>query len=168
MGYASLWPCRTEIDPGQKRVTDDKGGVFTYEKLLLATGGRPRRLPFGDDKIIYFRTLSDYRRLRSLTEAGRPFAVIGAVSSVRRSLRALTLNGKEVVMIFPGKDIERPSSASSRSVCIELLQTEGVQVFAGDKVVGLETRGKQHLLKTSTNRKSGGRRGGGESESSQR
>jgi NADPH-dependent 2,4-dienoyl-CoA reductase/sulfur reductase-like enzyme len=48
-----------EIDPKQKRVMDDKGDVFTYEKLLLATGGRPRRLPFGDDQIIYFRALSD-------------------------------------------------------------------------------------------------------------
>src|SRR5688572_28977034 len=55
-----------EIVPKQQRVVDDKGDVFTYEKLLLATGGRPRRLPFGDDRIIYFRTLSDYRRLRAL------------------------------------------------------------------------------------------------------
>src|SRR5690349_18092738 len=53
-----------EIISKQKRVVDDEGEVFTYEKLLLATGGRPRRLPFGDDQIIYFRTLSDYRALR--------------------------------------------------------------------------------------------------------
>ena len=31
-----------EIVPEQKRVVDDKGDVFTYEKLLLATGGRLR------------------------------------------------------------------------------------------------------------------------------
>ncbi|MGZ9190580.1 MAG: FAD-dependent oxidoreductase, partial [Nitrospira sp.] len=60
-----------EIVPRQKRVVDDKGDVFTYQKLLLATGGRPQRLAFGDDQIIYFRTLSDYRRLRALTETGR-------------------------------------------------------------------------------------------------
>ncbi|HLN79470.1 MAG TPA: FAD-dependent oxidoreductase [Candidatus Bathyarchaeia archaeon] len=40
-----------EIVPKQKRVVDDKGNVFTYQKLLLATGGRPRRLAFGDDRI---------------------------------------------------------------------------------------------------------------------
>ena len=45
------------------------GNVFTYEKLLLATGGRPRRLPFDDDQIIYFRTVADYRRpSRGLTK----------------------------------------------------------------------------------------------------
>jgi len=66
-----------EIVPTQKRVVDDEEKVFTYEKLLLATGGKPRRLPFGDGQIIYFRTLPDYRRLRALTETGRRFAVIG-------------------------------------------------------------------------------------------
>jgi len=40
-----------EIVPTQKRVVDDEEKVFTYEKLLLATGGKPRRLPFGDDHV---------------------------------------------------------------------------------------------------------------------
>jgi 3-phenylpropionate/trans-cinnamate dioxygenase ferredoxin reductase component len=37
----------------------------------------PGTLPFGDDQIVYFRTLSDYRRLRALTETGQRFGVIG-------------------------------------------------------------------------------------------
>src|ERR1044071_5658196 len=41
------------ILPKEKRVIDNQGNVFTYEKLLLATGGRPRRLPFDDAQIIY-------------------------------------------------------------------------------------------------------------------
>ena len=45
------------------------GRVYTFDKLLLATGGTPRRLPFGGDDIIYFRTLDDYRRLRALPRA---------------------------------------------------------------------------------------------------
>src|SRR5688500_18115667 len=47
-------------DPPNKRVTDDQGMDYTFDKLLLATGGTPRRLPFGGDHIIYFRTLDDY------------------------------------------------------------------------------------------------------------
>jgi 3-phenylpropionate/trans-cinnamate dioxygenase ferredoxin reductase subunit len=35
-----------EILPREKRVIDSNGNTFTYEKLLLATGGTPRRLPF--------------------------------------------------------------------------------------------------------------------------
>ena len=84
----------------------------------LATGGRPRRLPFGDDQIIYFRTLSDYRRLRALTETGRRFAVIGGGFTGSEIAAALALNGKEVVMIFPDKDIGIASSrVRSPSLC---------------------------------------------------
>src|SRR5262245_41600757 len=58
------------LDPPGKRVTDDQGTVYTYDKLLLATGGTPRRLPFGGNHVIYFRTLDDYERLRALTGRG--------------------------------------------------------------------------------------------------
>ncbi len=36
-----------------KTVTDDLGAAYGYGKLLLATGGTPRRLAFGGDDIIY-------------------------------------------------------------------------------------------------------------------
>src|SRR5262249_7122840 len=39
------------LDLQKKRVTDDQGTVYGYRKLLLATGGTPRRLPFGGDQI---------------------------------------------------------------------------------------------------------------------
>jgi len=65
------------LDPRNKRVTDDQGTTYTYDKLLLATGCTPRRLSFGDDQIIYFRTVDDYQRLRGLTEHDGHFAVIG-------------------------------------------------------------------------------------------
>ena len=55
------------LDLGKKEIADDKNTAFTFDKLLLATGGTPRRLPFGGDDIIYFRSLDDYQRLRSLT-----------------------------------------------------------------------------------------------------
>ncbi|MDQ3930348.1 MAG: FAD-dependent oxidoreductase, partial [Chloroflexota bacterium] len=42
------------IAPGNKIVTDSGGTEYTFDKLLLATGGTPRRLPFGGDDIIYF------------------------------------------------------------------------------------------------------------------
>ncbi|MCI0424122.1 MAG: FAD-dependent oxidoreductase [Acidobacteria bacterium] len=142
-----------EIDPKQKRVVVDNGDAFTYEKLLLATGGRPRRLPFGDDQIIYFRTLSDYRRLRALTETGRRFAVIGGGFIGSEIAAALALNGKEVVMIFPGKDIaDRVFPRPLSQFVSSFYKQKGVEVLAGEKIVGLEARGSQRVLKTSTGR----------------
>src|SRR6185503_19260535 len=56
------------IDLKAKQASDDRGAVYRFEKLLFATGGTPRRLPFGGEEVIYFRTLDDYRRLRGLAE----------------------------------------------------------------------------------------------------
>src|SRR3989442_2272226 len=67
----------TALDPRGRSVTDDLGTVYRYQKLLLATGGVPRRLPLKTDQIIYFRTLDDYRRLRALPSQSVRFAVIG-------------------------------------------------------------------------------------------
>ena len=143
-----------EILPKQKRIVDDQGEVFSYQKLLLATGGRPRRLPFGDDHVIYFRTLADYRRLRALTETGRRFAVIGGGFIGSEIAAALALNGKEVVMIFPGKDIgDRVLPQALAQFVSNFYKQKGVEVLAGEKVTGLKTLGGQCVLNTSTNRK---------------
>src|SRR5437667_6547366 len=42
----------TALDVRAKTVTDDKGEAISYRKVLLATGGTPRRLPIDTDKII--------------------------------------------------------------------------------------------------------------------
>jgi 3-phenylpropionate/trans-cinnamate dioxygenase ferredoxin reductase component len=142
-----------EIVPQQKRVLDDKGQGFTYHTLLLATGGRPRRLPFGDDQIMYFRTLSDYRRLRALTETGQRFAVIGGGFIGSEIAAALALNGKEVVMIFPDKDIgDRAFPRPLAQFVSTFYKQKGVEVLAEETIIAVETHGDQYVLKTSTDR----------------
>jgi len=141
------------IVPNEKRVVDDKGDVFTYEKLLLSTGGRPRRLAFDDDQIIYFRTLSDYRRLRALTATGRRFAVIGGGFIGSEIAAALAMNGKEVVMIFPDQGIgERVFPRDLSQYVSSFYKQKGIELLAGEKIVTLEARGNQHVLKTVTKR----------------
>ena len=65
------------IDVQRKQVTDDQKNVYGYDKLLLATGGGTGDCyPFGEEDIIYYRTVEDYRRLRELTKQHGRFAVI--------------------------------------------------------------------------------------------
>ena len=54
-----------------RRAADDQGEEYEYERILLATGGIPRRLPDAPDAV-YFRTLDDYRRLREAASASVP------------------------------------------------------------------------------------------------
>src|ERR1043165_2402377 len=82
------------LDPEKKSVRDVSGSTYTWEKLLLATGGSPRKLATGNDHIIYFRTVADYRRLRALTEKGERFAVMGGGFIGSEIAAALALNRK--------------------------------------------------------------------------
>ncbi|MBI2972586.1 MAG: FAD-dependent oxidoreductase [Armatimonadetes bacterium] len=94
-----------QLDPKNRRVTDDRGGAYTYEKLLLATGGTPRRLPADPQGISYYRTYRDYRDLRERTEEGERFAVIGGGFIGSEVAAALAMNGKRVTMILRGDGV---------------------------------------------------------------
>jgi NADPH-dependent 2,4-dienoyl-CoA reductase/sulfur reductase-like enzyme len=136
------------LDPQNKRVTDDQGAVYGYGKLLLATGGTPRRLPFGGEQIIYFRTLDDYERLRALTTTGQHFAVIGGGFIGSEIAAALAMNGKNVVMAFPEAGIgARMFPPQLATFLNDFYRQKGVEVLPGELVDGLETRGDRAVLK---------------------
>ncbi len=139
------------IVPKEKRVIDSRENAFTYEKLLLATGGTPRRLPFDDEQIIYYRTLADYRRLLALTEKGERFAVIGGGFIGSEIAAALTINGKKVTLIFPGYDVcERLFPRDLAQYVSGIYRQKGVELATGEKVVGSGPRGDQRALKTAS------------------
>jgi NADPH-dependent 2,4-dienoyl-CoA reductase/sulfur reductase-like enzyme len=89
------------LDPRAKMVRIEGGAELPYEKLVVASGGAARRLPFleGFDNVHYLRGLADARRLRAELGAGARLAVVGAgfigqeVASTARRL------GAEVTMI---------------------------------------------------------------------
>ncbi|GAP66052.1 NAD(P)H-nitrite reductase [Mizugakiibacter sediminis] len=89
------------LDRAAHTVADDAGDVYRYRKLLLATGGTPRRLAFGGDAVIHYRTLDDYRRLRAAVTPGARAAVVGGGFIGSEIAAALALNGCRVTMLFP-------------------------------------------------------------------
>ena len=133
-----------ELDPARRRVVDDQGTVYTYEKLLLATGGTPRRLPFGGDGVLYYRTAADYRRLRALTERGQRFAVIGGGFIGWEVAAALAMNGKHVTHVFPEATIgARVYPQDLGAFLTDYYREKGVQVVAQSSVTGVEPRGER-------------------------
>jgi 3-phenylpropionate/trans-cinnamate dioxygenase ferredoxin reductase subunit len=137
-----------EIIPKERRAIDGQGNAFTYEKLLLATGGTPRRLPFDDDQIIYFRTLADYRQLRALTEKAERFAVIGGGFIGTEIAAALAMNGKKVTMIFPGREIgDRMFPRELAQYVSSVYKKKEVELLGGEKVVAGEVRGNERAIK---------------------
>ena len=137
------------LDPQNRRVTDDQGTVYGYDKLLLATGGAPRRLPFGSGQIIYFRSLDDYECLRALTAKGQRFAVIGGGfigSEVAASLRQKGLN---VVAIDPSKTpLFRVLGEAVGQTIADLHRAHGVRTIFGDTVAAFEGAGRVNYVVT--------------------
>ena len=124
------------IDRGAHSVTDDRGDRHRYGKLLLATGGAPRRLPFGKD-VIYFRTLDDYRNLRSLDK--ERVAVIGGGFIGSEIAAALAQNGKKVTMVFPEAGVcARAFPADLTDFVTGYYRQKGVDVRPGESVTGIE------------------------------
>ncbi len=127
------------IDPQMLLVQDDNGAEYKYEKLLLATGGTPRRLPFGPEDIIYYRTLEDYQRLRELTDHSERFGVIGGGFIGSEIAAALTMNGKKVTMVFPDAGIGARIYPPELSDYINgYFRQKGINVLAGVKVEDIQ------------------------------
>lgn len=141
------------LDVKQKHATDDKGTVYSFDKLLLATGGEPRTLPFGGDKIIYYRTAGDYRRLRALCEKGKRFIVIGGGFIGSEIAAALAMNGKKVTLVFPGPSIGNRIYPQSLSKFLNsYYEQKDVTLAPGETVIGLEETNSEVVLKTKSGR----------------
>jgi NADPH-dependent 2,4-dienoyl-CoA reductase/sulfur reductase-like enzyme len=143
----------TALDVANREVRDDKGGIYSYDRLLLSTGGTPRRLLFGGDKITYFRTLDDYRLLRALADAGGKFAVIGGGFIGSEIAAALAMKGREVTMLFPEPGIgSRVFPADLAAFLTGYYHEKGVEVLAGKTVTGMRQHRQELLIETSSGR----------------
>jgi NADPH-dependent 2,4-dienoyl-CoA reductase/sulfur reductase-like enzyme len=127
------------LDLERHEAHDDQGETYAYEKLLLATGGRPRRLPFGGEDVVYFRTLDDYRHLRAFAARGARFVVIGGGFIGSEIAAALALNGAPVTMVFPEPGIGARIFPASLSAWLNGYYRErGVEVLEGASVTAVE------------------------------
>ena len=93
--------CRiVSLDLAAHTATNDAGEEYSWEKLLLATGAKPREIP-GAEGVIWFRTLDDYRRLREIAPEGSHVVVIGGGFIGSEIAAGLVGNGARVTMLFP-------------------------------------------------------------------
>lgn len=130
------------LDAEARQATAEDGETFEYGKLLLATGGTPRRLPFGGDNIIYYRDFGSYRRLRALTENHDRFTVIGGGFIGSELAAALAMNGKKVTMLFPEEGIGARLFPTELSRYLnDYYAGHGVEVLTGESVVDVEGEG---------------------------
>lgn len=141
------------LDPETRTVTDDRGDSYQYEKLLLATGGSPRQLPFGEGQVIYFRTYQDFKRVQDLAKDKSEFVVIGGGFIGAELAAALAMQDCQVTMVFP-----EPAIGANRfpeelgEFLNDHYRSQGVTVLGGQSVVGVEASGERKLVTTDDGR----------------
>ena len=135
----------TELDPSGS-VALDTGERLAFDACLLATGGRPRRLPGTDiEGVHYLRTVRDALALRDALAGKLRVVVVGAGfigAEVAASARVL---GCDVTMIevldvplmrVLGAELGATYARIHRDHGVDLRLGEGVDKVTGDSVVG--------------------------------
>ncbi len=130
------------LDPESKQIRLDDDQILRYDRALIATGGRKRRLkvPGAElEGVLDLRTVEDSERIKAAARAGRRVVVIGLGfigCEVAASLRTL---GLDVTAIDPGQvPLARVLGLEVGSVIAELHRSHGVQLVLGDGVDRLE------------------------------
>ncbi|HET8528221.1 MAG TPA: FAD/NAD(P)-binding oxidoreductase [Gaiellaceae bacterium] len=125
----------TAVDLEARTAVDDAGGEYRWEKLLLATGGTPRRLGGDDGDVVYYRTLDDFHALHERVGEGTRVAVIGGGFIGSEIAAALVGKGASVSMTFPEPTIGfRLFPRALGDFVTEYYRGKGVEVNAGGTV----------------------------------
>jgi NADPH-dependent 2,4-dienoyl-CoA reductase/sulfur reductase-like enzyme len=128
------------LDLDGRTATDDQGDEYGYERILLATGGKPRQID-GLDDAIYFRTFDDYQRLRRLSGDDGGFVVVGGGFIGSEIAAALQSSGATVTMLFPDDGIcARLFPAALSQFVTDYYREKGVEVLTGEAVQAGDSR----------------------------
>ena len=123
----------TSLDPAAHRLALSDGSHVEYDRLLLATGGRPFVPPFeGADKegVFTLRTLDDALAIKTYARDVRSAAIIGGGLLGLETARALRTAGLEVTVIeFAPYLLPRQLDAEGAQVLQSLLETQGLHIL---------------------------------------
>ncbi|GAA5137010.1 FAD-dependent oxidoreductase [Alloalcanivorax gelatiniphagus] len=134
------------VDLAQRRVRLSDGEVLAYDALVVATGSRPRRLPFAlpAEGVHVLRTKEDAVGLRAdLTRSNR-LAVVGAGFVGAEVASTAVAMGVDVVVVetAPVPLMRAVGSTVGRSLGA-LHETAGVKLVCGTAVTGFA--GRDHV-----------------------
>jgi 3-phenylpropionate/trans-cinnamate dioxygenase ferredoxin reductase component len=141
-----------QVNASDKTLVCSDGTFYSYDKLLLATGGLPKRLAIegsGLDEIYYYRYLDDFLHLKSHIRPGLRVMVIGGGFIGAELAAALSINQVQVTVLERGMHLgERifPPSLSARIQ--EDYIRRGVAVLTDDEPVSIIRRGRNLLTRT--------------------
>ena len=146
----------TAVDVAARQVHLDDGSRLPYGELVLATGGKPRKLPVpGADLacLHYVRTIDDVLRLRETFRPGARLVLIGggyigleiAAVAAQQGLQVVVIEAMERVL---ARVAAAPLSAFYQSVH----RRHGVEIVTGEAVASLQASSQGALVRLADGR----------------
>ncbi|MET4633973.1 NAD(P)/FAD-dependent oxidoreductase [Kaistia defluvii] len=142
------------IDRAAHAVELAGGGWLRYDRLLLATGARARKLALpgaGPENVLYLRTFEEARALRSRLTPGVHIAIIGGGFIGLELAAAARARGTEVTLIeLSPRLLARAVPAAIADVIAARHAAAGVRLLTGLGIERIEAEGARHAIRLST------------------
>ncbi|WP_181169565.1 MULTISPECIES: FAD-dependent oxidoreductase [unclassified Mesorhizobium] len=134
------------IDRAAHTVRLSDGSVLPYDKLLLATGSTPRKLPMPGlgGRCVYLRTFADALAIRAHLKAGNRIAVIGGgFIGLELAAAARKLGAAVAVIEAQPRILMRGVPAEIAKVVHDTHVAEGVDIACGEGIASIADDGRQ-------------------------
>jgi 3-phenylpropionate/trans-cinnamate dioxygenase ferredoxin reductase component len=142
------------IDPAAHTVVLGPGEEVSYQKVLIATGGRNRRLGIPGAElpgIHYLRTVAECDAIKQEAVAGRRAVVVGMGFIGCEVAASLTQLGVQVTAIFPGRaPLDRVLGGQVGALIGAIHRANGVELRPGDQVAAFEGAERLEAIVTAT------------------
>jgi 3-phenylpropionate/trans-cinnamate dioxygenase ferredoxin reductase component len=134
------------VDPSAHTLALESGQELEYQKLLVATGGRNRRLRIPGAElpgIYYLRTVTECDAIKREAVAGRRATVVGMGFIGCEVAASLTQLGVQVTGVFPGTNpLEAVLGEQIGALIAAIHRANGVRLLAGTEVAAFEGAGR--------------------------
>jgi 3-phenylpropionate/trans-cinnamate dioxygenase ferredoxin reductase component len=145
------------VDPAAHLVVLASGEEIAYQKVLIASGGRNRRLKLpgaGLAGIHYLRTVAECDAIKREAVAGRRAVVVGMGFIGCEVTASLTQLGVHVTAAFPGKaPLERVLGGQVGALIGGFHRANGAELLPGDQVTAFEGTGRLEAVVTAAGRR---------------
>ena len=140
------------VDAAAHSVVLASGRRLGYQKVLIATGGRNRRLKIPGaelPRIHYLRTAAECDAIKREAMAGRRAVVVGMGFIGCEVAASLTQLGVHVTAVFPGRNpLERVLGEQLGALIGAMHRSNGVRLLAGAQVAAFEGTGRLEAVVT--------------------
>jgi 3-phenylpropionate/trans-cinnamate dioxygenase ferredoxin reductase component len=142
------------VDPAAHTVVLGSGEEISYQKALIATGARNRRLRIPGAElpgIRYLRTAAECDAIKQEAVAGQRAVVVGMGFIGCEVAASLTQLGVQVTAVFPGQaPLERVVGGQVGALIAAFHRANGVELLAGEQVAAFEGTERVEAIVTGT------------------